>query len=61
MSVERIELYNKGGVFFIILRILIVDMLNECVLFKKVGGIIVNNVYCMMEICVEVFIVRLFW
>lgn len=60
MSVERIEMYNKGGVFFIMLRIFIVDMLNECVLFKKVVGIMVNNVYCLMEICVEVFIVRLF-
>lgn len=59
-SAERIELYNKGGVFSITSRILIVDMLNERVPFKKVGGIIVNNAHRMTETCAEAFIVRLF-
>lgn len=59
-SAERIEMYNKGGVFSITSRILIVDMLNERVPFKKVAGIMVNNAHRLTETCAEAFIVRLF-
>ncbi|CAK9870354.1 unnamed protein product [Sphagnum jensenii] len=59
-SLERMQCYAKGGVFFITSRILIVDMLNERVPLSKVAGVVVNNAHRLSESCAEAFIVRLF-
>ena len=57
---DRQVMWNAGGVRFVTSRILIVDMLNGLIPWKKLGGIIycMNQGQLIKENCTENFILR---
>ncbi|DBA04618.1 TPA: LOW QUALITY PROTEIN: hypothetical protein N0F65_012201 [Lagenidium giganteum] len=57
---ERLQLYKRGGCFFITSRILVVDMLNGRIDSKMITGFLVYDAHRVTEISIEAFIVRMY-
>ncbi|KAJ7274649.1 hypothetical protein C8J57DRAFT_1312429 [Mycena rebaudengoi] len=59
-SKDRQELYNRGGLFSITSRILVVDMLQSDIPTTRIAGIIVLHAERVTPLALEAFIVRLY-
>lgn len=57
---ERVQVYLKGGCFFITSRILVVDMLTERIPINLISGILVYNAHRIIDSSQETFILRMF-
>lgn len=56
----RQKMYDKGGVYFISSRILVMDLLMERIPINLITGIIVDKAHKMIDACQEAFILRLY-
>lgn len=53
-------MYKEGGCYFITSRILIVDMLDEKIDFKSIGGLLIYNAHRIAEYSIDSFVIRLY-
>ncbi|CAK9173322.1 unnamed protein product [Ilex paraguariensis] len=56
---QRLSLYTSGGVFFVTVRILIVDLLTHRLPTTAIAGIILLNAHSLSDTATEAFIVRI--
>lgn len=56
----RQRMYEKGGVYFMSSRILVMDLLMERIPIDLITGIIVDKAHKMIDACQEAFILRLY-
>eukprot|EP00977_Amphora_coffeiformis_P017512 scaffold5771_cov171-Amphora_coffeaeformis.AAC.29 len=59
-SKDRTALYERGGVFCITSRILIVDILSNVVTSQQITGLLVYHAHQVTEQSTEAFIIRIF-
>ncbi|RLN96038.1 hypothetical protein BBJ28_00020404 [Nothophytophthora sp. Chile5] len=57
---ERLQMYKRGGVYFVTTRILVVDLLASHVDPGVISGLLVNDAHRVTETSVEAFILRLY-
>jgi DNA excision repair protein ERCC-4 len=57
---DRLHLYNRGGIFLITSRILIVDLLNHVASPSQIDGMLVSHAENVTEQSTEAFILRIF-
>ncbi|KAL7674295.1 hypothetical protein ACOME3_000573 [Neoechinorhynchus agilis] len=57
---KRVEVYSKGGIFFITSRILTVDLLTSKIPVNNISGILIYQAHRIAENCQEAFIMNLY-